>query len=52
LKEASAPLLRLVIDVFRDRFRSQASLNAEIVKLRHQVAVLRLGLEHRKLRLT
>jgi transposase InsO family protein len=45
-------MLRLLIGVFRDLFRSQASLEAEIVTLRHQVAVLRRRLCRRKLQLT
>jgi hypothetical protein len=39
---------RLLIGVFRDLFRSQASLKAEIITLRHQVAVLRQRLGRRK----
>jgi len=45
-------MLRLLIGAFRDLFRSQASLEAEIVTLRHQVAVLRRRLGRRKLQLT
>ena len=45
-------MLRLLLGVFRDLFRSQASLEAEIVTLRHQVAVLRRRLGRRKLQLT
>jgi hypothetical protein len=45
-------MLRLLLGVFRDLFRSQASLEAEIVTLRHQVAVLRRGLGRKELQLT
>jgi transposase InsO family protein len=45
-------MLRLLLGVFRDSFRSRASLEAEIVTLRHQVAVLRHRLGRRKLQLT
>ena len=45
-------MLRLLLGVFRDLFRSQASLEAEIVTLRQQVAVLRRRLGRRKLQLT
>ncbi len=45
-------MLRLLIGVFLDLFRSQASREAEIVTLRHQVPVHRRRLGRRKLRLT
>lgn len=45
-------MLRLLIGVFRDLFRSQASLEAKILTLRHQVAVLRRRPGRRKLHLT
>lgn len=45
-------MLRLLIDVFRDPFLSQASLKAEIVVLCHQVAVRRRRLGRNQLQLT
>jgi hypothetical protein len=44
-------MFRLLIGVIRDLFRSQASLEVEIVTWRHQVAVLRRRLGRRKLEL-
>lgn len=43
-------MFRLFVSVLRDLFRSRASLEAEIVTLRHQVAVLRQRLGPRRLR--
>jgi hypothetical protein len=38
--EASASVLRLLVSVFRDLFQTRGSLEAEVIVLRHQVAVL------------
>jgi transposase InsO family protein len=45
-------MLGLLLHSFRDLFRSRASLESEIVVLRHQVVVLRRRLGRRKLGLT
>lgn len=45
-------MLRLLVEVLCDLFRSQASLEAEIIVLRHQVAVLRRRLGRKQLQLT
>ncbi len=45
-------MFRLLVLVLSDAFRSRASLEAEIVALRHQVAVLKGRLGRRRLRLS
>lgn len=52
LPETPTDMLRLPIGVFGDLLRSQASLEAEIIVLRHQVAVLRRRLGRKQLQLT
>lgn len=45
-------MLRQLLSILRDLFRSRASLEAEIVALRHQVAVLKQRLGSRRVRLS
>ncbi len=52
MKEVSRLVFRLFVSALGDLFRSRASLEAEIVALRHEVAVLKQRLGRRRVRLT